>query len=76
MQNGQKIVDEVKHDASSKKLNVQTELLGACRLDNKSDCRILGKNNVSLIVFGTSGIFGIMRMLLGSTASGVITYSH
>ena len=32
--------------------------------------------NVNLIVLGTRGMSGIKRMLLGSTASGVIIYSH
>ena len=34
------------------------------------------KNNVNLIVIGTKGISGIKRMLVGSTASEVVKYSH
>ena len=34
------------------------------------------KNDIELIVMGTIGISGFKRLLLGSTASGVVTYSH
>lgn len=35
-----------------------------------------GKRNMDLIVVGTRGITGFKRMLLGSVASGVVTYAH
>ena len=35
-----------------------------------------GKRNIDLIVVGTRGITGFKRMLLGSVASGVVTYAH
>lgn len=35
-----------------------------------------GKRNIDLIVVGTRGITGFKRMLLGSIASGVVTYAH
>jgi nucleotide-binding universal stress UspA family protein len=75
-QNGQKIVDEVKHEASARRLNVQTELLWDVGSITKAIVEYSEKNNVNLIVLGTRGISGIKRMLLGSTASGVVTYSH
>ena len=34
------------------------------------------KEGVDLIVIGTRGRSGIKKLLLGSTASGVVTYSH
>ena len=34
------------------------------------------KRNIDLIVVGTRGITGFKRMLLGSVASGVVTYAH
>lgn len=34
------------------------------------------REEVDLIVVGTRGRSGIKRMLLGSTASGVVTYAH
>ena len=75
-ENGQKIVDEVKLKASAKKLNVQTEVLMDVGAVSKAIVEYAEKNNVNLIVLGTRGISGIKRMLLGSTASGVVTYSH
>ena len=33
-------------------------------------------NKMDLIVMGTTGRSGIKRLLLGSTASGVVTYAH
>lgn len=33
-------------------------------------------NDMDLIVMGTIGISGFKRLLLGSTASGVVTYAH
>jgi nucleotide-binding universal stress UspA family protein len=34
------------------------------------------KENVDIIILGNSGRTGFKRMLLGSTASGVVTYAH
>jgi len=75
-QYGQNIVDEVKHEASAKKLNVQTKVLWDVGSITKAIVEFAENNKVNLIVLGTRGISGIKRMLLGSTASGVVTYSH
>ena len=34
------------------------------------------KENIDLIVIGTRGRSGFKKLLLGSTASGVVTYAH
>lgn len=34
------------------------------------------KENVDIIILGNSGRTGLKRMLLGSTASGIVTYAH
>jgi nucleotide-binding universal stress UspA family protein len=34
------------------------------------------EHKIDLIVIGTKGLSGIKKMLLGSTASGVVTYAH
>jgi nucleotide-binding universal stress UspA family protein len=34
------------------------------------------EHNIDLIVIGTKGLSGIKKMLLGSTASGVVAYAH
>jgi nucleotide-binding universal stress UspA family protein len=74
--NGQKIVDEVKQEASAKKLNIHTQVLSDESSVTKAIVEYAEKNDVNLIVVGTRGISGIKRMLLGSTASGVVSYSH
>ena len=75
-ENGQKIVDEVKNEALAKNLNVQTEVLMDVGSVPKAIVEYAEKNNVNLIVLGTRGISGIKRMLVGSTASDVVKYSH
>ena len=34
------------------------------------------QNNIDIIVMGTRGRLGFKKMLLGSTALGVLTYAH
>jgi nucleotide-binding universal stress UspA family protein len=34
------------------------------------------KDDMTIIIMGTRGITGFKRMLLGSVASGVVTYAH
>jgi nucleotide-binding universal stress UspA family protein len=34
------------------------------------------KENIDLIVLGTKGRSGFKKLLLGSVASGVVTYAH
>ena len=34
------------------------------------------RNNIDLIVIGTKGRTGFKKVLLGSVASGVVTYAH
>jgi nucleotide-binding universal stress UspA family protein len=34
------------------------------------------QNNIGLIIMGTRGRSGLKKMLLGSTALGVLTYAH
>ena len=75
-ENGQKIVDEVKNEALAKKLNVYTEVLFDVGSVPKAIVEYAENNNANLIVLGTRGISGIKRMLVGSTASEVVKYSH
>ena len=42
----------------------------------KSIVEYTEEHKIDLIVIGTKGLSGIKKMLLGSTASGVVTYAH
>jgi nucleotide-binding universal stress UspA family protein len=75
-QNGQKIVNEVREKAVAKGVDVQTEVISDVISITKVIVEYAEENDVNLIVLGTRGISGIKRLLLGSTASGVVTYSH
>jgi nucleotide-binding universal stress UspA family protein len=75
-QNGQKIVNEVREKAVAKGVDVQTEVISDVISITKVIVDYAEENDVNLIVLGTRGISGIKRLLLGSTASGVVTYSH
>ena len=67
---------KVKREAVAKKLNVQTEVLMDVGAVSKAIVEYAENNNANLIVIGTRGISRIKRMLVGSTASEVVKYSH
>lgn len=75
-QNGQKIVNEVRENAIAKGVNIQTEVISDVISITKVIVEYAEENDVNLIVLGTRGNSGIKRLLLGSTVSGVVTYSH
>jgi len=76
MEKGQKHIDEVKQKASHRIINVQTEVFVGVSSVVKEIVGYAEKRKIDLIVIGTKGMSEIKRMLLGSTASGVVTYSH
>jgi nucleotide-binding universal stress UspA family protein len=76
VENGQKYLDEVKQKASESKLEVQTEVLIGATSVVKEIVEYAAEHKIDLIVIGTRGISGIKKMLLGSTASGVLSYAH
>lgn len=76
MEKGQKYLDEVKQNASENKVEVQTEVLIGAMSVVKEIVEYAEEHKIDLIVIGTRGISGIKKMLLGSTASGVLSYAH
>ena len=76
MENGRKCVDEVKQKASGKTINVQTEVILGASSIVKEIVEYAEEHDVDLIVIGSRGLSGIKKMLLGSTASGMVTYAH
>jgi K+-sensing histidine kinase KdpD len=63
---------------NEKENNVQlrTELINSHRQVNYVLLEYAEKENIDLIVVGTRGRSGFKKLLLGSIASGVVTYAH
>ena len=76
IEKGQKLVDEVKEKVDGNKITIKTEVLLGVGSVVKEIVEYAEKHRIDLIVLGTRGISGIKKVLLGSTASGVVTYSH
>jgi len=73
---GKKHVDEVKQRASKTNISVNTDVIIGNKSVVKSIVEYAEEHKIDLIVIGTKGLSGIKKMLLGSTASGVVTYAH
>jgi nucleotide-binding universal stress UspA family protein len=76
LEKGQKLVDEVKQKASENNINIKTEVLLGVGSIVKEIVEYAEKNKIDLIVLGTRGRSGIKKILLGSTASGVVSHSR
>jgi len=77
----QKYLDKIREkyykssDNNNKQIQLRTELITSASAVGG----ILGfaeKENINLIVIGTRGRSGFKKLLLGSVASGVVTYAH
>jgi len=73
---GQKLVDEVKQKASENNINIKPEVLLGVGSIVKEIVEYAENNMIDLIVLGTRGRSGIKKVLLGSTASGVVSHSR
>lgn len=76
METGQKYVDELKQKASETKISVRTDVVMSTNSVVKAIVEYAEEKKMDLIVIGSRGMSGLKRMLLGSTASGVVTYAH
>jgi nucleotide-binding universal stress UspA family protein len=76
VEKGEKLLDEVKQKASKTDIDVKTEVIIGYTSVAKSIVEYAEERNIDLIVIGTRGMTGIKKMLLGSTATGVVTYAH
>jgi nucleotide-binding universal stress UspA family protein len=76
VEGGQKHVDEVKKRASKTNISLNTDVIISNTSVVKSIVEYAEEHKIDLIVIGTKGLSGIKKMLLGSTASGVVTYAH
>lgn len=75
-QGAQKEVDKVKQKAREKKVSLKTELLVKYTSVTREIVKYAQEMNVDMIVIGSRGLTGFKKLLLGSVASGVVTYSH
>ena len=71
----QKWFTEISKIAEQKKLRIKTEVLDTPLSVVASVVNYADRENADLIVIGTRGRAGLSKMLLGSVASGVVTYS-
>ena len=76
MQGGQKYVDEVKLKATESNVSVGTDVVISTNSVVKTIVEYAEEKNIDLIVIGSRGMSGLKRMLLGSIASGVVTYAE
>jgi nucleotide-binding universal stress UspA family protein len=67
--------DKIKEIASAKKVQLKTEFIVAKRSVLSRMLEYIEEHNISLIVVGTRGRSGVKKMLLGSIASGLVSYS-
>jgi len=64
------------HRARQNKIELKTELVNSQRPVDYVILEYAEKEGVDLIVIGTRGRTGISKLVLGSVASGIVTYSH
>ena len=74
----QKILDDIKQKAKLASIISKNEILMIPRTEDavKPIVKYAEDKEIDLIVVGTRGRTGIKKMLLGSVASGVVTYAH
>lgn len=69
-------IDKVKQKATENKVSVKTDVLIKYTSVVKEIVEYAEKKKVDMIVIGSRGKTGFKKVLLGSVASGVVTYSH
>ena len=74
----QKILNDIQEKAKTVGIESKTEILMIPRTEGtvKPVLKYAEDEEIDLIVVGTRGRTGIKKMLLGSVASGVVTYAH
>lgn len=76
MQRGEKHVNNVRRMAKQKNIKVKTDVIVGISSVVKKILEYAEKNKIDMIVIGSRGLSGFKKMLLGSVASGVVTYAH
>jgi nucleotide-binding universal stress UspA family protein len=69
-------LDIVREKANDNKIKLRTEFI----IDPQSIVRAIveyaERENIDLLVIGSRGLSGFKKLLIGSVASGVVTYAH
>jgi nucleotide-binding universal stress UspA family protein len=68
--------DKVQEEADENNVNLRREIIVNSRSIVGAVVDYAEQEGVDLIVIGSRGLSGFKKLLLGSTASGVITYAH
>lgn len=71
----QKWFDEIQQKANERNVNVKKEMVASPTAVVQAIVDYAEKNSIDLIVLGTRGRSGFKKLLLGSVASGVVTYA-
>ena len=66
----------IKKNTEQLSISLKTQIISTGESPIKEIVEFAHREEVDLIVVGTRGRSGIKRMLLGRTASGVVTYAH
>lgn len=72
----QQWLDGIKLEARGKDADLRTEIVEGSTSVEATIVDYAEREGVDLIVVGTRGLTGFKRSLLGSVASGVVTYAH
>jgi nucleotide-binding universal stress UspA family protein len=69
-------LDSTKRKCEKEGVQTEIKVIGGPSPVSSSIVNYAENENVDLIVVGTRGRSGFKRLLLGSVASGVVTYAH
>lgn len=76
MEKGEQMLHNVKQNAVKNHLNIQTDVIKGITSVVKAIVEYSEDKEANVIVVGSRGMTGFKKMLLGSVASGVVTYAH
>lgn len=76
MQRGEMHVNNVRQMAKQKNIKIKTDVVIGISSVVKEIVEYAHKNKIDMIVIGSRGLSGFKKMLLGSVASGVVTYAE
>jgi len=75
MQTGENHVEKIRKMARKKNIKVKTDVIVGISSVVKEIVDYAHNNKIDMIVVGSRGLSGFKKMLLGSVASGVVTYA-